>query len=154
MNSNRNRSSRDLAGTICLIYVLRYLVYVCGNSQHFLSTMFRYQNLYTRQYKNFCINVCCRFSRGLHQIKLGSLETHLKSRLSDLYCLGEHEIHDSLCDCNCLLVWDNERIKYCRNVVVMDSLEQSDSPSAVPRRFRHWLGCDRYGPPRTNEAYV
>ncbi|KAF5811193.1 hypothetical protein HanRHA438_Chr04g0188201 [Helianthus annuus] len=40
-----------------------------------------------------------RFSRSLHQIKLGSLETHLKSRLSDLNCSRGQEIRDNLRDC-------------------------------------------------------
>ncbi|MFS7965871.1 hypothetical protein Hanom_Chr09g00767251 [Helianthus anomalus] len=44
-------------------------------------------------------NVCCRYiSRSLHQIKLGSLETHIKSRLSDLYCSRGQEICDNLRD--------------------------------------------------------
>ncbi|MFS8012468.1 hypothetical protein Hanom_Chr14g01321231 [Helianthus anomalus] len=45
-------------------------------------------------------NVCCRYiGRSLHQIKLGSLETHIKSRLSDWYCSRGQEICDDLCDC-------------------------------------------------------
>ncbi|KAM0064790.1 hypothetical protein Hdeb2414_s0003g00107171 [Helianthus debilis subsp. tardiflorus] len=89
--------------------------------------MFGFQRLMWRH--DIGSKIVTRLDRRLFQIKLGSLETQLKSRLSDLYCSREYEICGSIC----LLVWDNERIKYCPEIVVMDSPEQSDSPSAAPR---------------------